>query len=221
MRLFSMMMIVSIIGLLFSACTQEHIEKEIIEQTSEKATETFVYTCEDDFQFTVRREDEAIWLFLVKKTVTLAQVESASGVKYRNDDVLFWSKGEDALLEIGDKMYSCKSDRKQAIWEAARLDGYDFRATGNEPGWYLVIKGNKIDYTGDYGTTHHHFIDADHSMDEQQSKSTYKAIEGEHELSLVLEAKKCQDSMIEERYETTVTLLLDGKRLHGCGRPLH
>ncbi len=220
MRLFSMI-IVSMIGLLFSACTQEHIEKEIIEQTSEKATKTFVYTCEDDFQFTVRREGDATWLFLAQKTVTLAQVESASGIKYRDDDVLFWAKGEEALLELSDKRYRCKSDRKQAIWEAARLDGYDFRATGNEPGWHLLINAREIDYIGDHGQIHHHFLGVDLSVDEQQNKSTYKAIEGSHELSITLEAKKCLDSMSDDSYETTVTLMIDGKELHGCGKTLH
>lgn len=217
-RLYSLLLL-SMTVFLLSACTQKEVASEVTIPTD--ITQTFVYTCDSDHGFTARTEGADIWLFLPDQTISLPQVEAASGVKYSDGEVLFWSKGEEALLELGTNKYRCKNDRKQAIWEAAKLDGYDFRATGNEPGWHLVIKDEQIDYTGDYGATHLHFSDVVLTTDNKAAKSTYLASKGEHSITLILEAGPCQDSMSGDSYETMVTVVIDGKELQGCGKALH
>ncbi len=42
-----------------------------------------------------------------------------------------------------------------------------------------------------------------------------------HELVSVLAVRRCQDTMSGESFETTVTVVLDGKELRRCGRALH
>ena len=82
-----------------------------------------------------RIEGENAWLFLPTGTVNLPHVPSGSGAKYTDGEITFWSKGEEATLEVG---------------EGAR-----------------------------------------------------------------------QDTMSGEAFETTVTVVLDGKEFRGCGRALH
>lgn len=65
---------------------------------------------------------------------------SASGARNEAEDVLVWTEGTVALLEVGGADYSdCVLDRRASVWEEAKLRGIAFRATGNEPGWHLEI----------------------------------------------------------------------------------
>ena len=52
----------------------------------------------------------------------------------------------------------CKNNLRKAIWEHAKLNGVDFRAVGNEPGWVLEISNKtEILFTTDYGQSHYNF----------------------------------------------------------------
>ena len=100
---------------------------------------TFFFEC-DGLEFTARHDPKGIYLFLPGRTLLLPETPSASGAKYSDGKAVFWSKGEEALLEVDGTTYkACKNNRKRAVWEDAKLNGVDFRAVGNEPGWYLEI----------------------------------------------------------------------------------
>ena len=58
-------------------------------------------------------------------------------------------------------------------------------------------------------------------IDQQGRVATYRVQTNEHELIIVLQGKRCRDSMSGEPLETTVTVILDDKEYRGCGRPLH
>jgi membrane-bound inhibitor of C-type lysozyme len=62
-----------------------------------------VYDCGDGYSLTVRIEDKKAWLFLPNKTMSLPLVPSQSGAKYSKGQIAFWSKGDEALLEIGEE----------------------------------------------------------------------------------------------------------------------
>ena len=184
---------------------------------------TFVYGCSEEMRFTARIEGEKAWLFLPSGTVSLPQVEAASGAKYSDGSIVFWSKGESAMLDgVAASRLNCENDRYQAIWEDAKLRGADFRGTGNEPGWFLEIgPGNAILLVSDYGSARHEFAPRDVSVEPGASKTTYSAARGETTLKIVLEGKPCTDSMRGDAFETTVRLTLNGRQLNGCGKPLH
>jgi uncharacterized membrane protein len=127
------------------------------------------------------------------------------------------------VLESGKATHrECRNNPSRAIWEDAKLSGVDFRAVGNEPGWHLEIKaGDKVVFVGDYGQTRYEFATPEPLNDQHARKTTYEVRTPEHELTVVLEALRCHDSMSGEPFETTVTVLLDGRTYRGCGRPLH
>lgn len=204
------------------SCSNSKIIKEQ-EQGNKLILQTYVYKCSDGYNFTARVENENVWLFLANQTIKLPHVISGSGEKYSEGDKLFWSKGEEALLELAsEKHQGCINNRAKAIWEHAKLNGWDFRAVGNEPGWHLLIsKGNGIILVSDYGTKTNRFKTAESIINQTSRTTTYYAQENGHILELILKGEKCLDTMSDESYETTVTVILDGKTFNGCGRALH
>jgi membrane-bound inhibitor of C-type lysozyme/uncharacterized membrane protein len=187
------------------------------------AARTFVYECADGFGFVARIEGETAWLFLPRKTQSLPHVESGSGAKYSDGAVTYWGKGEEALLETGDEVHrGCRNNRAKAIWEQAKLDGVDFRAVGNEPGWFLEIRWrHRIVFVGDYGQSRYEFPAPEPQVDQAARKTLLSTRDGGHELVVELRGRPCHDSMSGEPFETTVTVRLDGKTYPGCGRALH
>lgn len=198
--------------------TDKHIQRH-----SAVAAQTYVYECSDNFSFVVRIEGEKTWLFLPKKTVPLPHVPSASGAKYQDGQITFWSKGDEALIEDGQETHrNCRNNRAKAIWEHAKLGGVDFRAVGNEPGWYLELKkfGHSV-FVADYGQRRYEFAAPAPMIEQQGRVATYRIQANEHELIIVLQGQRCRDSMSGEPFETTVTVIFDDKEYQGCGRPLH
>jgi uncharacterized membrane protein len=184
---------------------------------------TYVYECPDEFGFTARIEGETAWLFLPSGTVSLPHVPAASGAKYQNGSTFYWSMGEMAFLERANHpRVECKNNRAKAIWEDAKLRGADFRATGNEPGWYLEIsRGYGIVFVTNYGSDRYTFRTPAPISDEELRTTRYAVNENGHELVITLEGRRCTDSMSGVQYETTVMVTLDSTRLAGCGKALH
>jgi len=210
-----------------SACSttseQPHKTNEVVQRHGAVAPQTYVYECNENYSFVARIEVEKAWLFLPKKTVPLSHVPSASGAKYSDGQITFWSKGDEAFIEDGQETHrNCRNNRARAIWEHAKLGGVDFRAVGNEPGWYLELKkgGNSV-FVADYGQRRFEFAAPAPMIDQQGRVATYRVQANEHELIIVLQGQRCRDSMSGEPFETTVTVILDDREYRGCGRPLH
>ena len=209
------------------ACTnpQTHSDNTAasLKQTDQDDAKTYVYECSDGFEFVARVQAEKAWLFLPGETVNLPHVPSASGAKYSEDQITYWSKGDEAFLEIGDKKHpDCKNNRALAIWEDAKLRGVDFRAIGNEPGWNLeIIKGDLIVFLSNYGQNRYEFNAPEPSIDRPARTSIYNIQNDKHELSVIIKGRRCRDTMSGEAFETTVTVILDGKKYQGCGKALH
>jgi membrane-bound inhibitor of C-type lysozyme len=171
-RLTNFNLIFCAVGLLL-ACVNPASHKDVtvepLQQRDQSAAKTYVYECSDGYGFVARVEGEKAWLFLPRKTISLPHVPSGSGAKYSEDQITYWSKGDEALLEIGSEKHTkCKNNRAKAIWEDAKLSGVDFRAIGNEPGWNLeIIMRDRIVFVGNYGQNRYEFITTGPSVDQQ------------------------------------------------------
>jgi membrane-bound inhibitor of C-type lysozyme len=73
----------------------------------EDAFSSQVYQC-DDYEFSIYSDLDKVTLYLTEGTVTLNRVRSASGAKYQNANLIFWNKGDRALLETAETTYSCQ-----------------------------------------------------------------------------------------------------------------
>jgi putative lipoprotein len=210
---------------LLSACVDMPPQEENPQRSGVASNEasTFVYHCDPGLRFVARLEGQRVWLFLPDRTIDLPRVPAASGVRYADAETVFWEKGGEAMLELGDRRYlGCRNDRRAAIWEHARLNGVSFRAVGNEPPWILEIyDGDRIDLRTGYEGHRHRFTNVLIDDDPVARVTRYRAREDDKEIRVRLSARGCRDTMSDESFETQVTVRFGGRELHGCGRPLH
>ena len=194
--------------------------KEPTAPSFKTTAQTFVFSCNDNLEFVVRTDNKEAWLFLPSGTLQLPYTGAGS---YRNEQTHFQINEQVASLEnSGVKHLGCKNDRRQAIWEHAKLNGADYRAVGNEPGWDLEVRSQKsIILITDYGSTRHEFTVPKPEVDKTKRITKYQAKESGHELSFIISGESCLDSMSGEKFDSKATVTLDGKTLQGCGRALH
>ena len=182
---------------------------------------TYVFNCNKELSFVANIGGGEAWLFMPQKTLNYKAQDSKKCDKFVDGDDFIGIKGQVAFVKIGEQTYHCTNNPKEAVFESAKLRGFDFMALGNEPGWTLLIKGNEIFYNGDYGSTYHRFKNAKLTINQEEKNSIYEANLDTHKIVLKLQAKKCSDTMADETYETTVNIEIDGKKLNGCGKSLH
>jgi putative lipoprotein len=177
---------------------------------------TLVYEC-GDYEFVARTGPGEIALYLPGDDLVLGQVRAASGTKYEGDGVVFWSKGNTATLDLGSRIIgSCQLNRARAPWEDARRRGVDFRAVGQEPGWFLEIQhGAQMLFVTNYGSKRVLIPTPEPELDGELA--TYKGAGESHELTVEVMVEYCQDSMSGEVFDNSVRVILDGKEYPGCG----
>ena len=88
------------------------------------------------------------------ETRTLPQVRAASGARYEDATMLFWTKGDSATFQRKPgNATDCREVRAKSLLEDARVRGVTFRGVGNEPGWLLEIgPDNRVMFEDGYGS---------------------------------------------------------------------
>jgi len=184
-------------------------------------SKTFVYECQDNKHFVIKIDNAEAWLFTKEISTSLVRVASASGQKYEKEGVRFFSEGYEAMLDTPNEHYKmCMNNRYKAIWEDAKLRGNDFRASGNEPGWYLEIaeRGKKTLLVTDYGKEKYELV-LPRPYSSHNNRTLRYRIQGF--LDILIENKTCSDSMTGHRLESSVHVNILGKSYKGCGKYLH
>jgi uncharacterized membrane protein len=122
------------------------------------------------------------------------------------------------LGTAGSQLHVCHNDRRRAIWEKAKLDGVDFRAIGNEPGWVLEIQQrSRVVLVTDNGAKRVELPLPPPREDRDARTTRWKA--GELQIEAI--GRPCNDSMSGEAFESEVIVTWQGRTLRGCGRALH
>lgn len=180
---------------------------------------TLVYEC-DGADFVTRLGPGEMALWFDDRYLVLSQVRSGSGSRYQEGDVEFWSKGEEAMLEVDGVRYSnCRINHARAPWEDARRRGVEFRAVGNEPGWHLEVRGEQnLLFVGDYGSRRLLFQPVETA--EADGLLHYSAEQNGHLIRVTVSETFCTDTMKGEQFPYTVLVELDGNQYTGCGRAL-
>jgi len=182
-------------------------------------SQTFVYECQDSKSFIVQLKDNKAWLFSKELSSSLDRVPSASGEKYEKEGTVFWVEGYEAMLKTASSSYkSCSNNRSKAVWEDAKLRGNDFRAIGNEPGWYLEIanKGKKTLLVTNYGQERYELSLPRPYTSAKTSRYRIKGF-----LDIWIESGRCIDSMTGHHFSSRVSIKLEDKTYKGCGKALH
>ncbi len=178
---------------------------------------TYFFECISGTEFVLDTSKKGNWLFHEQQTL---QLEAPRGlVAYTAPGLeLQIHEGRAILREEGKTTLICQNNQQRAIWEHAKLNGVDFRAVGNEPGWVLeFVEGNKIIYTGDYNA-----IRIEKPLPEAVPDATGQTTRWDTgEFAVEVSGTPCKDTMSGEDFESTVTVYIDNRELHGCGRALH
>ena len=165
-------------------------------------------------------------IFADGRDVFLPQAISASGARFTDGSIEFWNRGDEARLEIDGATYLLVvEDEPVDPWMRAMRAGVDFRAVGQEPGWFLEIReGDRIHLTLDYGLT---TITTPISWPEADLETGAVVYRTPHELSpldlkVIVEDRTCVDPMNGEVFPATVTVEFpgSGQVYYGCGRRL-
>ena len=192
-------------------------------QSATTALRSFAYNCASNGYIVAdfRRGDAVMWLFMHDQTVQLDPVEAASGAKYRKGEISFWSKGSEAILEVAGATDSCTENRRASILEDAKLRGVSLRATGNEPGWVMEIGPDAIVLETNYGANRYRFPLTTPDEDQSNRITTYRSETEGKVLKLRLIGVRCQDTMSDDVFATSIEFELDEAAYRGCGQPLY
>jgi heat shock protein HslJ/membrane-bound inhibitor of C-type lysozyme len=140
----------------------------------------------------------------------LTQVAAASGALYVADieaRTTFWSKGERATLVLrGIEYPECVP-----LPEPGRI----FRASGNEPGWTLVVDEAGLELTTRYGEQR--FRASRVTIDSSAGRSIYRAEADGQAVTVTVTDRLCTDTMSGMQRPLTVEVEMTGERLTGCG----
>ena len=186
-----------------------------------KEGSAFYYQCDKGFGFPAHGTENTITVDLKDGSHTLKRNLVASGFHYSLGKISLQGKGDEAYFNDGSQRYKCQIDRRKSLWEDARYRGADFIAMGNEPGWKLELsrKGDML-YVGDYGTVSFR-IATPKSSHADKSPLIFAARDAEHSLWLSIEDQPCVDTMKGDRFDVSVSLVVDGRPLTGCGMILN
>ncbi|MGX5818653.1 hypothetical protein ACWKWU_10680 [Chitinophaga lutea] len=133
---------------------------------------------------------------------------------YRLQPAVVNERAEKAIMAV-------KADRPDLSPAAneVRALGATHWASGNEPGWSLaVMPPTKIQFTTNYGEEKIEFPYAEAQKGDKDA-TEFTTTKGGRTLHVKFENKRCTDDA-GIKHPMTVTVTLDGKALHGCGRPL-
>ncbi|NGP88821.1 hypothetical protein G3569_10670 [Aliifodinibius halophilus] len=201
---------------------QDSLEIALPDFSSIQTSDVFVYNCGDSLQFSAHVTPDSSWLFLPDTTVKVKSVRSGSGARYEGNAYLYWSKGNEAILQKPRGSFmTCQAVKKEKAKVAARIRGVGFLALGQEPGWRIEItNGEQIKYVGNYGQDTVYVPVPQPVVDKEKNRKTYTTQTEAHSLTIEITDKPCTDSMNGIEYPSTVQLTIDGKTHQGCGEAL-
>jgi membrane-bound inhibitor of C-type lysozyme/uncharacterized membrane protein len=196
---------------------------------------TFVFAC-GTYRFVVQVDGDTARVCLPDRSVDLTRAPTGSGSKFTDGEILFWSHGEEAMLQVGDVVHrDCYQDPSRGLWEGAKLAGRDFHAVGDEPKWLLRILdgGGNLgltleipdgtargtdplarEYPGEryrFGSVQREFL---------PRATVYRAREGAHAIEVTLRDEACAISAVGGATLRSVRVRLNDRTFDGCGHSL-
>ncbi|HEY5804771.1 MAG TPA: YbaY family lipoprotein [Lysobacter sp.] len=162
---------------------------------------------------------ERVVLSFSGRQLTIPQAVSASGARYADDKGNeFWTKGGTGTLTLGgEDKRDCSQADGPSPWEAARARGIGFRATGNEPGWWVEVgmgEAPLLHAELDFGARK---IEVANAKPLKGGLGFGGKTANGTEVELKIERKPCQDDMSGNSFEASAQLSAGGKTYKGCG----
>ena len=167
-----------------------------------------VFQCGDQ-RATVGFGQNAMQLTVGSATFELRQAVAASGARYEavgDPTTSFWNKGRRATLVVKGRTYP----------ECVQVDERTtaFRAQGNEPGWRLDIDGERMTLVTQSGEKH---VAPTPAAQRTDAYTRYAARAGRTDVTATVFNRLCRDTMTGMPHPHAVEVVVDGRKLAGCG----
>jgi putative lipoprotein len=184
----------------------------------------YVWDCDGGLTLRMKNlyREDAITLEMHEGPRRLPLVVSASGAKYSDGSLTFWTEGDTAILEReGSAPVNCRESRYASLLADARERGVRYRGRGNEPGWTVEVgPGSRLEFVTNYGQERHAFDAATESGSETAGARVVRAEQGDHRIKVSVTTEPCTDDMSGEHFEQLVVVEFGGKTFRGCGTAL-
>lgn len=184
----------------------------------EGVLQAYVWNCDDGQTIRMRNllRENAITIELHEGGRKLPLAVSASGARYSDGSLTFWTKGDTAMLEReGSAPINCRQNRFESLLADARVRGVTLRGTGNEPGWTVEIgPGSRLEFVTNYGQDRHAFDTS--TADDADGARVYSAADGERSIKVTVTTEPCTDDMSGWAFDHRVVVEFDGQAHRGC-----
>ncbi|MDD3182205.1 MAG: META domain-containing protein [Alphaproteobacteria bacterium] len=160
-------------------------------------------------------KDDTLQINVSGDTFPVLSSKTIYGLKYEDiaatPTLSFWDRGNTAILEIAGKTYpAC-----QKVQHPNDMNIKNYRAIGNDPAWYLVIRNGKVIFSSMYREK---IVTADlPEPSPTASGQSYAFKTGTQDMRISLASKACQDTLTSRLYPDQISVLFQGTELTGCG----
>ncbi len=217
------------------ACAQDQDEGAPASATDlvDGGINTTVYECRsgsgEAFEFTIRRgaAELALWLPPAFDRPYLVLSEEYVGTRFtgvfREGDVTLDLADASVELGVGDERFTdCRENRLRSVWEHAKLSGVNFRATGEDPAWYLEIRdGDRLEFRSARDSAPFELPMTEVRLETGAAGASYRRSGPGSEFVAGISATSCTVADGLGLSGVTVVVTHGGRRYSGCGRPLH
>ncbi|WP_069383170.1 COG3650 family protein [Halomonas caseinilytica] len=178
------------------------------------------WRCTPDQELVTAHDEKTLRLWSAHGAYRLSPAVVASGARYEQGDLSFWSKGEGAVVENDRGRLECQQDTRHRVLTRASHPGVMFRASGNEPGWHIELANDtpRIAMTLDYGDREVTLPYRVTSLDNETGRVTLASGQAARPFELRIEAQACFDDMSGQPWPARVTLTLNDRVYRGCGQ---
>lgn len=180
----------------------------------------YVWECDGGLTLNMKNlyREGAITLDMHEGPRKLPQVASASGAKYSDGSITFWTKGGTATFErAGSAPVECRELRARSLVADARERGVLYRGTGNEPGWLVEIgPGSRIIYVAMYGEQRHEFANVTERDGGGAGRRVFVADTDKGPFQVTVTAETCLDDMSGDEFDHRMLVEWGGETRRGC-----
>jgi putative lipoprotein len=184
----------------------------------------YVWTCDGGLTLRMKNlyRENAITLEMHEGPRKLPQVVSASGAKYSDGSLTFWTRGSEASFErAGSPPVQCREARAQSLLADARERGVIYRGLGNEPGWTVEIgPGSRMSYVTNYGEQRYDVEATTQRGGDEIGVHIYIAETGDGRLKVSVAKESCADDMSGETFDHRMVVEHGDRTYRGCATGL-
>ena len=150
-------------------------------------------------------------------------VETTFTGLYREGDVTLDLADASVELHVADEQFTdCRENRLRSVWEHAKLSGASFRATGEDPAWYLEIRdGDRLEFRSALNAAPLELPMSEVRLEAGAAGASYRSAGIGSEFVAEVSATSCTVDDGLGLSGVTVVVTEGGRRYGGCGRPLH